>query len=149
MTDHALAMIDQQPQIELGPIQVGGWERGEALAQRGPGHVDGVDGVGLAALSGALARLGHQVGRDAKHALAALDQEPLQGPRHVPAIFKRPDPLAAESARPRQQRAEPRTADLDRALAQQLAGRRADTGDRVRALVGVRTEHDHGSRPPL
>jgi len=35
MTDHALAMIDQQPQIELGPIQVGGRKRGEALAQRG------------------------------------------------------------------------------------------------------------------
>jgi len=91
---------------------------------------------------------GHQVGRDAQHPLAALDQEPLEGPGHVPAVLQRPDALIVELARPRQQRAEPRAADLDRALAHQLAGRRADAGDRVRALVGVRAEHNHGSRPP-
>ena len=147
MTDHALAMIDQQPQIELGPIQVGGRKRGEALAQRGPRDADRVDAVRLAARARALARLGHQVGRDAQHPLAALDQEPLDGPGHVPAVLQRPDALIAELARPRQQPAEPRAADLDRALAHQLAGRRADAGDRVRALVGVRAEHNHGSRP--
>ena len=36
----------------------------------------------------------------------------------------------------------------DRLLAEQLAGRRTDRGDRVRALVGVRTQHDHRPRPP-
>ena len=60
---------------------------------------------------------GHQVGRNAQHALAARDQEPLEGPGHVPAILKRPDTFTVELAGPRQQRGEPRAADLDRALA--------------------------------
>jgi hypothetical protein len=149
VTDEAFAVIDQQPQVEFGPVQMGDRKRCEALAQRGPGHVDRVDAVGLAALSGALARLGHQVGRDAQHPLAALDQEPLEGPRHMPAIFQRPDTLTVELSRPREERREPRAANLNRALAHQLARRRADAGDRVRALVRVRTEHDHDSRPPL
>jgi hypothetical protein len=106
-------MIDQQPQIELGPIQVGGRERVEAFAQRGPRDVDRVDAIGLAALARALARLGHQVGRDAQHALAALDQEPLQGSRYVPAVLQRPDTIPVEIACPRQQRQEPRAADLN------------------------------------
>ena len=61
----------------------------------------------------------------------------------MPAVLDRPDPLAAEPARPDHQRGEALGADLDRLLAHQLAGRRRDRGDRVRALVGVRTEHDH------
>jgi hypothetical protein len=44
-------MIDQQPQIELGPIQVGGRERVEAFAERDPRDVDRVDSIGLAALA--------------------------------------------------------------------------------------------------
>ena len=50
------------------------------------------------------------------------------------------------SPRPRahaQQRRGALGARLDRLLAEQLAGRRRHRGDRVRALVGVRTEHDH------
>ena len=53
--------------------------------------------------------------------------------------------------RPRAQREQSRgalSARQDRLLAEQLAGRRRDRGDRVRALVGVRTEHDHDLRPP-
>ena len=42
----------------------------------------------------------------------------------MPAVLDRPDPLAAEPARPDQQRGEALGADLDRPLANQLAGRR-------------------------
>src|SRR3979409_871016 len=87
-TDQALAMRYQQPQIELWAVEVGGRQRRESFAQRAPRDVDGVDAVGLAALARALARLGHQVGRDTQHALAALDQEPLQGSRYVPAVLQ-------------------------------------------------------------
>ena len=79
----------------------------------------------------------------AQDPLAALDQKPLEGARDVPAVLQRPHPFAAELARPDDQRGEALGADLDRLLAQQFAGRRRDRGDRVRALVGVRTEHDH------
>ena len=61
----------------------------------------------------------------------------------MPAVLQRPHPFAAEPARPEHQRSEALRADLDRLLAHQLAGGRRDRGDRVRALVGVRTEHDH------
>ena len=49
----------------------------------------------------------------------------------MPAVLQRPDPLTTQPSRPDQQRAEPMDADLDRSLAEQLAGRRADRGDRV------------------
>ena len=35
--DQAFAVIDEQSQIEFGPVEMGGRERGEAFAQRGPG----------------------------------------------------------------------------------------------------------------
>ena len=46
-----LAVIDQQPQIELGPGQRGGRQRLDAGGQRGPGDRDRVDAIGLAALA--------------------------------------------------------------------------------------------------
>jgi hypothetical protein len=61
----------------------------------------------------------------------------------MPAVLQRPHPFAAELARPDHKRSEALGADLDRPLAHQFARRRRNSGDRVRALVGVRTEHDH------
>ena len=90
-----------------------------------------------------------QMRRDPQHPLAAADQKALQRPRHVPAVLKRPHPLAIKAARPPQQRIEPAPADRDGLLTQQLAGRDRDSGDRVRTLVSVRAKHDHDPRPPL
>ena len=149
LTDQPFAVIDQQPQIELGPVQVRDREGLQALLQRDARDAERVDRIGLAALASALASAGRQVRRDPQHPLAAADQKPLQRPRDVPAVLKRPDPLAIQAARPPQQRIEPAPADLDRLLAQQLAGRGRDRGDRVRTLVSVRAKHDHGPRPPL
>ena len=44
--------------------------------------------------------VGHQPRRDPDHALAAGDQEPLERARHVPAVLKRPDPLAGRARAP-------------------------------------------------
>jgi hypothetical protein len=147
MANESLAVVDEQPQIELGPLQVRGREGLQAFLQRDAGDVERVDGIRLAALTGAAARVRGQMGRDPQHPLAALDQKPLQRPRDVPAVLKRPHPLAVEAARPHQQRAEPATTDRDGLLAHQLAGNRGDRGDRVRPLVGVRAKHDHDPRP--
>jgi hypothetical protein len=45
MAHEAFAMVDQQPQVELGPIQVRGREGLQALLQRGAGDVERVDRV--------------------------------------------------------------------------------------------------------
>src|SRR5215210_4776091 len=67
----------------------------------------------------------------------------------MPAVLKRPDPLAIDAARPPQQRIKAALADRDGLLAHQLAGRSRDSDDRVRTLVSVRAKHDHCARPPL
>jgi hypothetical protein len=143
LADQALAVIDEQPQVKLGPVQLRNRKIVQPFAQRCPGDRHRVDAVGLASLAPSAASAGHQLGRDAQNALAARDQEPLEGAGHVPAILKRPDSLPLQAARPDQQAREPAGADLDRLLAKHLTRRRSDRGDRVRALVNVRTEHDH------
>jgi len=87
------------------------------------------------------------MGRDPQHPLAALDQKPLKRPGHMPAVLKRPYPLAVQAARPAQQRAEAAPTDRDGLLTQQLAGQRRDRRDRVRTLVSVRAKHDHCPHP--
>ena len=49
VADQALAVVDEQPQIELGPVQLRGREGLQALLQRGAGNVERVDRVRLAA----------------------------------------------------------------------------------------------------
>jgi hypothetical protein len=131
MADEPFAVVDEQPQIELWSVQVRGREGLQALLQRGAGDVERVDRVRLSALAGALACLRGHARRDPQYALAALDQEPLQRSRDLPAILKRPHAVAVDAARPPQQGAEPAPADLDGLLAEQLAGCGRDGGDRV------------------
>jgi hypothetical protein len=149
MADQPFAVVDEQPQVELRSVQVRGREGLQALLQRGAGDVECVDRVRLAAPAGALACLRGQVRRDPHHALAALDQEPLQRSGDVAAILKRPHAVAVEAARPPQQGAEAAPADLDGLFTEQLAGCGRHGGDRVRTLVSVRAKHDHDPRPPL
>ena len=44
-------MIDEQPQIELGAVQRGRWQRLDAGRQSGPGNGERVDLIRLAALA--------------------------------------------------------------------------------------------------
>jgi hypothetical protein len=76
VADQALAVIDEQPQVELGPIKVCGREGLQPFLQRGASDVERVDRIRLPALPGALSRIRRQLRRDPQHALAALDQEP-------------------------------------------------------------------------
>jgi hypothetical protein len=64
VADQPFAVVDQQPHVELGPVQVRGRERVQALLQGGAGDVERVDRIRLAALAGAVACLGGQVRRD-------------------------------------------------------------------------------------
>ena len=112
--DEPFAVIDQQPDVELDAGQLGDRQPLDALAQRRAGDGDRVDAVGLAALAAAAALAGHQPGRDPDDALAADEQEPLEGARDMPAVLQRPHPLVAQAARPIQRRGEPALADRDR-----------------------------------
>ena len=56
LADQPLAVIDEQPQVELGAVQLRGRQRIQALAQRRPGDRDRVDAVGLPALASAAPR---------------------------------------------------------------------------------------------
>ncbi len=102
LADQSLAMIDEQPQVELGALQLRRRQRVQALAQRRSRDRHRVDAVGLAALTSAAPRASHQLRRHPQDPLAAVDQKPLERPRDMPTILDRPDPLAAEPARPAQ-----------------------------------------------
>ena len=147
LLDEPIAVIDEQPDVELGAGQLRDRQRLETLADRRAGDRDGVDAIGLSRLAGALPGAGHQLRRNADDALAALEQEPLQRPRHMPAVFKRPDPLAADAARPAQQLTERPRRRGNRHLAKCPARRLVDGRKRVRPLMRVRPDHDHFHRP--
>jgi len=108
LTNQPFTVIDQQPQIELGPVEVRCREGLQTLLQRDTGDGKRVARIGLAALTSASSGLRGQVRRDPQHPLAAADEKPLQRPRDMPAILKRPHPLAVQATGPPQQRIEPR-----------------------------------------
>ena len=143
LTDQPLAVIDQQPQVELGTFQLRRRQLGEAFAQR--------------RLATAIASMLSDFPRSRPPRRAAainlVGTRTTRSPRSIRKRSKEPDTCRQSSSAqtrspssPRAQtneRVEPSDADLDRSLAQQLAGCQPNRGDRVRALVHVRTEHDH------
>ena len=122
LAHEALAVIDQQPQIELRALQPRRRPGIQTIAQRRPRDRNRVDAVGLPTPARAATRAGHELGQDAQNTLATRDQEALERARHVPTALQRPHPLAAHAPRPDQQPRESLGADLDRLLAQHLAG---------------------------
>ena len=120
LTDQALAVIDQQPEIELGPIQMRGRQRVQALAQRSAGDCERVDAVGLATSTRLAPRRRHQRAVHAQNPLAALDQEALERTRDVSAILKRPHALVAQITSPAQQHRGALRTGLNRLLAEQF-----------------------------
>src|SRR4051794_39370968 len=66
---------------------------------------------------------------------------------HMPAVLKRPHPLAADAARPAQQLTERATRRGHRHVTERPARRLTNRRERVRALMRVRPDHDHLHRP--
>ena len=144
LADEPLAVIDQQPQVELGPVQVRGRQRVQAFAQRGPGDRERVDAVGLAAAAGL---------RAATPAINVLCTRSTRSPRSIRNRSNEPETCRQSSIahtrsapRPRahaSSAAEPLAPDWTVCSPSSSPVAADDRGDRVRALVGVRTEHDH------
>jgi hypothetical protein len=86
MADKPFAVVNEQPQAELGPVQVRGRKTLQALLQRSPGDIKRVDRIRLPALAGAPARCGAEVCRDPQDPFPALDQEALERPRRRDAF---------------------------------------------------------------
>ena len=93
----------EQPDLELSAGEPRGRQRVDSLSERRPCDREGVDRVGLPALADPAAGVGHQPWGEAHDRLAAIDQEPLQRPGHVPDVLDHPHPLEIELARPLQQ----------------------------------------------
>ena len=125
LADQPLAVIDEQPQVELGPVQLRRRQRIQAFAQRRPGDRDRVDAVGLPAPASAAPR---------RRPSACSCTRSTRSPRPIRNRSKEPETCRQSSIaqtrslpRPRaqtQQRGKALGADLDRLLAHQLAGRR-------------------------
>ena len=145
--DQVLAMVDEQANVECRAVQVRAREVVESLLERSAGDAEGVDRVGLAALAGRAASAGHVLRGDAHDPLPAGDEEPLEGAGHVPAVLERPDSLGVERSRPAQQLAEAALARRRCQFPARARGERVDRRARVRALVGVRPDHDHLHSP--
>ena len=93
LTNERVAMIDQQPHLAGGPVELGGGQVG--LTQRRSRHRQPVDRVRLAALAPATALGGHQLRRHARHGLADRQQVRLQPARQMPTVLDRHAPLSA------------------------------------------------------
>ena len=104
--DEVVMVVKQKANLERGPVQMCARQPLDALLQRGAGHREGVDRVGLAALARRLARAGHVLGRDPNYPLTASYQETLKPARNVAAILDRPHPLGVQATRPEQHLAE-------------------------------------------
>ena len=115
-----LAVIDQQPDLKLGARQRSARQLVYAFAKRGARHGDGVDLIGLSALAAAASFTGHQPRGDPDDSFAVDQKKPLKGPRHVPAVLKRPDPLITQAPRPIQRRAKAALTDSHRLATKQL-----------------------------
>ena len=79
--------------------------------------------------------------------LTGRDQRLLERPRDVPAVLDRPHPLPIEPARPAHRGQIPRPLGPDLARAALPTGPRVHGRQRMRALVRVRSDHDHPRRP--
>ena len=112
LADEPLAMIDQQPQVELRALQLR--RRQRSSPSRSAARATAIASM-LSDLPRSRARRRESAISFVVHAhdpLAARDQKPLEGARDVPAVLQRPHPLAAEPARPRNKRGEALGADL-------------------------------------
>ena len=145
--DQALAVVDEQPDVELDPRRAWRQAARPAFLDRSARDRDRVDHIGLAALTPRVACAGGQLRWDAHDPLAAGKQEPLECARDVAAVLERPHALAAESTRPPQQVLKRAALRAHREVRKHPSGRLIERRDRMRGLVCVRPNHDHALVP--
>jgi hypothetical protein len=143
--DEIVAVVDEQADLVLDPRQRR--LRQMRFADRGAGDGQRVDRIGLAELPAGLALARHQLGRNAQHLLASLEQVMLQAAAEVARVLDGPHALVVERDRPVQQLLVAVVASLDGELIEQLGGLAVDRGCGVRGLVGVHADDHHLLQP--
>ena len=96
--DEVLAVIDEQAEFTLDPVEAG--HRQVRFAQGHAGGGKRIDGVALARLAAAAALPGHELGRHAHDGLARREQVALEAAREVAAVLQRPVALGEVFASP-------------------------------------------------
>ena len=147
--NQALAMIDEQPDVELRARQRRRRQRLDPGRQRGARDGDRVDADRTCRARG---------WSGASPAISRVETRTTRSPRAIRNRSSAPETCRQSSSaqtrspsRPRAQissAANPRAPTGTVLSPSSCAGRRVDRRDRVRALVGVRPEHDHDPRPP-
>ncbi len=145
--DEIAAMIEQQADLHRLPVQVRDRELLDPVLDDGPGDRERVDLVGLARLALTLAGRAHPLRRDTHDPLAGRQQRLLQASGHVPTVLDRPHAIVIEASGPANRGQMPGIVSLDLTTAAHPAGSLVDRRQRVRSLVGVRSDHDHVDRP--
>lgn len=143
LRDKVLAVVAQQADLEPALIQKRGREAIDPFAQNGTGDRPRVDLVGLPRLALPTPRNSHQLRRHARDALTGAEKCLLQSAREPATVLDRPDPLVRQPTRPTQHSAVAVRVGLDLEFGHHHAGSGVDCGERVRALVGIRPDHDH------
>ena len=140
--DQVITPVDQQLQLPRGLVM--GSDRQIGLTQRGPGNSSGVDRVRLSARAGDAALLGHHLRRHPHHPLASGQQVPFQPGGQVTAVLDGPHQIVPELlAGPRQRLQVPLGDSRDGDLPD-LPTHGIDRDERVRALVDIGSNNNHG-----
>ena len=142
-----LAVVAQQADLQRTLVQKRRREAVDPFAQNGAGDRPRIDLVGLAGLTLATPRGAHQLRRHAHDALAGAEQRLLEAAGEPAAVLDRPDSLVRQRARPAQHAARAVLVGPDLKLRDQQPGAGVDRREHVRALVGIRPDHDHPRVP--
>ncbi len=141
--DKVLAVVTQQPDLKRLLVEKRRREPLDPLAQHGASDRSRIDLVRLAGFALPAPRDPHHLRRDANDVLTRAQQRPLQAARDAPAVLKRPDALDRRRSRPPQRSPLPVVVGSDLELSDHHAGLGIDCCQSVRALVGIRSDHDH------
>jgi hypothetical protein len=145
--DQIASVIEQQPDLHRLLVQIRDRELLDAVLDDRASDRQRVDLIRLARLALALARGAHPVRRYPHDPLAYGQQRLLEPARDVPAVLKRPHALPIQAPSPPDRGQMPRLVSLDLAAAANPTGPPIHRRQGVRALVRVRTDHDHVHRP--
>jgi hypothetical protein len=141
--DEIFPVVQQEAELPLRPIEVRSWEVG--FADRGAGHGQRVDRVGLASLTTRPTAECHEPRCHPDHCLTGPEERALESPGELPAVFDGPrsgGPLRGPS-----QGFQVTCVNRPNGHPFKLTSVGIGCDDCVRRLVRIDTEHDHDQPP--
>jgi hypothetical protein len=147
LRDLVFAVIAEQPDLHRVLVEVGAGKLLDPLLEYCPRDCPRVDLIGLAGLALSATRLAHQPRRDPHDALPGGHEAALEVVGDVPAVLQRPHNLRVNLLGPSQCLTVSGVIRGDLSFTTDLPGTGVDGSERVGALVGIRSNHDHSVRP--